>query len=109
MRGWLLLPPQFGTSFLNKFEGSQLPNKVLENINLIDTPGILSGQKQREDRGYDFKQVAGWFAERCDLILLLFDAHKLDISDEFRNVIEGLKGAFANTVPISALSPSLLK
>jgi EH domain-containing protein 1 len=28
---------------------------------------------------------------RCDLILLLFDAHKLDISDEFKNVIESLK------------------
>ena len=29
---------------------------------------------------------------RCDLILLLFDAHKLDISDEFRVTVEKLKG-----------------
>ena len=28
-------------------------------------------------------QVCGWFAARCDLILLLFDPYKLDISDEF--------------------------
>jgi hypothetical protein len=34
-----------------------------------------------------------WFAERADLILLLFDAHKLDISDEFKDVILALKGA----------------
>ena len=32
------------------------------------------------------------FAERSDRILLLFDAHKLDISDEFRRSIEALKG-----------------
>lgn len=43
-------------------------------------------------RGYDFVNVCHWFAERADLILLLFDAHKLDISDEFKAVIERLKG-----------------
>ena len=37
-------------------------------------------------------QVINWFAERSDRILLLFDAHKLDISDEFKSAIESLKG-----------------
>lgn len=82
----------FGTAFLNKFEAAQVPCKVLENITVVDTPGILSGEKQRIARGYDFVQVAKWFAERSDMILLLFDAHKLDISDEFQRVIEVLKG-----------------
>eukprot|EP00602_Paraphysomonas_sp_CaronLab_P001390 CAMPEP_0185026886 /NCGR_PEP_ID=MMETSP1103-20130426/11443_1 /TAXON_ID=36769 /ORGANISM="Paraphysomonas bandaiensis, Strain Caron Lab Isolate" /LENGTH=508 /DNA_ID=CAMNT_0027560621 /DNA_START=82 /DNA_END=1608 /DNA_ORIENTATION=+ len=83
---------QFGVAFLNRFEGSQLPSQVLRNITLIDTPGVLSGEKQRVSRGYDFQHVCAWFASRADLILLLFDAHKLDISDEFRGVIECLKG-----------------
>ena len=83
---------RFGVSFLQRFEGAQVPSPVLRNMTLIDTPGVLSGEKQRLNRGYDFVQVCSWFAFRADLILVLFDAHKLDISDEFRNVIESLRG-----------------
>lgn len=52
----------------------------------------VSGEKQRIDRGYDFTGVLEWFGERADRIILLFDAHKLDISDEFRRSIEALRG-----------------
>lgn len=48
--------------------------------------------QQRIDRGYDFSGVLEWFAARVDRIILLFDAHKLDISDEFRRCIEALHG-----------------
>eukprot|EP00574_Skeletonema_japonicum_P012174 CAMPEP_0201713400 /NCGR_PEP_ID=MMETSP0593-20130828/257_1 /ASSEMBLY_ACC=CAM_ASM_000672 /TAXON_ID=267983 /ORGANISM="Skeletonema japonicum, Strain CCMP2506" /LENGTH=564 /DNA_ID=CAMNT_0048202541 /DNA_START=59 /DNA_END=1753 /DNA_ORIENTATION=+ len=83
---------RFGVSFLSRFEGSQLPSSVLKSITLVDTPGILSGEKQRVNRGYDFTKVVSWFADRADLILLLFDAHKLDISDELKATIDVLKG-----------------
>ena len=82
---------KYGTAFLNKFEGAQCNSPILEQLSIVDTPGILAGEKQRLNRGYNFVEVSGWFAERSDLILLLFDAHKLDISDEFRRTIESLK------------------
>uniref|UniRef100_M4F3Z4 Uncharacterized protein n=1 Tax=Brassica campestris TaxID=3711 RepID=M4F3Z4_BRACM len=82
----------FGTAFLSKFECSQMPHPLLEHITFVDTPGVLSGEKQRTQRAYEFTGVTSWFASKCDLILLLFDPHKLDVSDEFKRVISSLRG-----------------
>ena len=106
----------FGSAFLDHFEGSVVNNNLDDNnvkketngnddskysptakdlvkhVTIVDTPGVLSGEKnQRLSRRYDFAQVAKWFADRSDMILLLFDAHKLDISDEFQTVIESIR------------------
>ncbi|CAN8268959.1 unnamed protein product [Cochlearia groenlandica] len=82
----------FGTAFLSKFECSQMPHHLLEHVTFVDTPGVLSGEKQRTQRAYEFTGVTSWFASKCDLILLLFDPHKLDVSDEFKRVISSLRG-----------------
>ena len=82
---------QFGSTFLNRFEASQSNSEALKSVTLLDTPGILSGEKQVVNRGYDFAGVLKWFAERADKIILLFDAHKLDISDEFKQAIQAIR------------------
>jgi len=82
---------QFGGTFLTRFECSTTKSSVLQSLYMLDTPGILAGEKQTLNRGYDFTAVLKWFAERADRIILLFDAHKLDISDEFKNAIEAIR------------------
>lgn len=37
----------FGNGFLSKFQGAQLDSPLLHHVTLIDTPGVLSGEKQR--------------------------------------------------------------
>jgi len=81
----------FGNNFLSRLEGVECDSPILRNITLVDTPGILSGQKQNVGRNYDYDAVMKWFAERADLIIIMFDAHKLDISDELKRVIEMMK------------------
>eukprot|EP00968_Pinguiococcus_pyrenoidosus_P012738 scaffold1130_cov195-Pinguiococcus_pyrenoidosus.AAC.99 len=53
--------------------------------------GVLSGSKQRTGRTYDFDGVVNWFAERADMIILLIDPFKLDISDEMASAIRVLQ------------------
>jgi GTPase SAR1 family protein len=77
----------FGNNFLSRMEGAEMDSAILRNITLVDTPGILSGLKQRS-RNYDYEGVMKWFGERADLIIVMFDAHKLDISDELKGVME---------------------
>ena len=68
---------KFGNSFLSRFTGCEVPSAFARGITLVDTPGILAGKKQTDDRQYSFEAVVQWFAPRVDMILLMFDEHKV--------------------------------
>jgi GTPase SAR1 family protein len=84
---------KFGNGFLQRLACARIPNPILEGVSFIDTPGVLAGEKQRTKRGYDFEEVMAWFIEHASLVILFFDAHKLDVSDEFKRSLTALASA----------------
>lgn len=65
----------YGEQFSSHFQMKLLDMPLLENLALIDTPGMLDSVTEK-GRGYDFPSVVGEFASLADLIVLLFDPHK---------------------------------
>lgn len=82
----------FGNAFQTRFQGASVKSDMLKHMMLIDTPGILSGEKQVKSRGYDFATVTRFMADKVDMIILMFDTSKLDISDEYKYVMQNLRG-----------------
>ncbi|EQC25668.1 hypothetical protein SDRG_16454 [Saprolegnia diclina VS20] len=85
----------FGADFV-----SQVELKMLEKCDLldetgmmiIDSPGMIdppgtSADRSDMDRGYDFKRVVRWFAERADIVLLMFDPDKPGTTFETLDVL----------------------
>lgn len=60
---------------------------VLENLALIDTPGMLDSVAEN-DRGYNYQEVIGELAHLADLVLMIFDPHK---AGTIREVYESLR------------------
>ncbi|XP_075254146.1 uncharacterized protein LOC142345735 isoform X3 [Convolutriloba macropyga] len=85
---------QFGTQFLEKFQGLEYPSQLLERLTLVDTPGIIENnrQKSKDSRGYPFNDVTQWFIDRSHLIVLVFDPTKLDVGSELESLFARLKG-----------------
>ena len=79
----LLSDPQYpfeslrkqGDRFASHFKLKRVCSSFLEDLAIIDTPGMLDSISER-DRGYDYQQVIGDLAQIADLILVFFDPHK---------------------------------
>ena len=66
---------KFGNRFAAHFRLKLVKSEALENLALIDTPGMLDSVSEK-DRGYDYQEVIGDLAQIADLILIVFDPHK---------------------------------
>merc|ERR1712159_885188 len=72
---------------------------MVDSPGMIDSPGqgaqfSLTGMADEDDsdpltssRGYDFKGVTRWFAERADVILLFFDPDKPGTTGETNQIL----------------------
>ncbi|KAF4321615.1 hypothetical protein BBO99_00000750 [Phytophthora kernoviae] len=92
----------FGRELVSQVElkvvaGSQLLDEgglmVVDSPGMIDPPGT-SPNRTDEDRGYDFKRVVQWFADRADVILVMFDPDKpgttFETLDVLTNSLQGM-------------------
>ncbi|KUF79257.1 Sarcalumenin [Phytophthora nicotianae] len=92
----------FGREFVSQVElkvvaGSQLLDEgglmIVDSPGMIDPPGN-SLDRTDEDRGYDFKRVVQWFADRADVILVMFDPDKpgttFETLDVLTNSLQGM-------------------
>ena len=52
----------FGSGFLNKCGAAVVPAPLLKDLNIIDTPGVLSGEKQRTSRGIHLDRTSPQYA-----------------------------------------------
>lgn len=64
-----------GQRFASHFRLKKVNSPFLENLAIIDTPGMLDSITER-DRGYNYQEVIGDLAQIADIVLVLFDPHK---------------------------------
>uniref|UniRef100_A0A5S6QKD4 EH domain-containing protein n=1 Tax=Trichuris muris TaxID=70415 RepID=A0A5S6QKD4_TRIMR len=78
---------RFGASFLSRCFSITCPCPLLRHLVIIDTPGILTGEKQARSRPYDYDLVLQYFAEKVDSILFMFDTAKFDMCEEVKRIL----------------------
>ncbi|XP_054713845.1 sarcalumenin-like [Uloborus diversus] len=82
---------KYGQSFLERLKSYAIPNDILKMVHLVDTPGVMENRKQQE-RGYPFAGICGWFVERSDLVVFVFDPAKMDVGRELEQLFQKIKG-----------------
>jgi EH domain-containing protein 1 len=79
-----------GQRFASHFLLKKVNSPFLRDLSIVDTPGMLDSITER-DRGYDYHEIVGDLAQKADLILVLFDAHKAGtIREAYKSIRETL-------------------
>jgi hypothetical protein len=84
---------RFGPQLTSHLRLKQRALPAIEGIALIDSPGMIDAADTKVTRGYNFQAVVRWFAERADVVLLMFDPDKPGTTGETLSVLtESLGG-----------------
>ena len=67
---------RLGPGFISRLRLRALPNPLLQEINMIDSPGMIDAVDQSNTREYDFPHSIRIFAEQADIVLFFFDPDK---------------------------------
>ncbi|MCH8540407.1 MAG: dynamin family protein [Opitutales bacterium] len=79
---------RFGPEFLSHFQMRKLPNVLVRDMTLVDSPGTIdAATRDSSGRGYDFEGVVRWFAERADAVILFFDPDRPGTTTETLSVL----------------------
>lgn len=79
-----------GQRFAAHFRLKKVNSPFLRDLAIVDTPGMLDSITER-DRGYDYHEIIGDLAQKADLILVLFDAHKAGtVREAYKSIRETL-------------------
>lgn len=68
-----------------------LLNSPIQQVNIVEIPGILEVRKQ-VSRLFPFNDACQWFIDRADIIFLVYDPSKLDVGPETEAILDQLKG-----------------
>lgn len=79
---------EFGSEFAESLQGIFFPHPLLKYVSIIDTPGVLEAAGQMRARRYDYVKACKWFMGRSDLVVFLFDPHKLDAGTELQSLFK---------------------
>lgn len=82
---------KYGERFISHFCLKNIDAPDLENIAIIDSPGMLDSTTEK-DRGFNYMETLGEFAKVADQIVLMFDPHKA-------GTIKETYTAIRNTLP----------
>jgi hypothetical protein len=83
----------FGDDLVKHLRMKRRPVDLLQNVILVDSPGMIDEAKAESGRGFDFPGVVQWFAERADVVLMFFDPDKPGTTGETLQVFnESLRG-----------------
>jgi hypothetical protein len=86
---------RLGPAFISRLRLRAIPNPLLQEINMIDSPGMIDAVDRSNTREYDFHRSIRIFAENADLILFFFDPDKpgttAETIDALTNTLAGLE------------------